>query len=122
MDFGGYKDRRAPLNQMALQIKTFTEQLGDNSPLPEIHDAIMEADTIVFLGFAYHPQNMTLLHPPNPSKATKVLGTAFAVSEPDQKTIIEDIAARGFTKTGNIELFNGACVGLFDHYWRTLSS
>ena len=50
-----------PLLEIAGQLKTFTEQSRDEAADEAIRGHIQEAGTIVFLGFAFHDLNMSLL-------------------------------------------------------------
>ena len=42
-------------------LRTFTEQVHDDSELEAMYAALSDAEQIVFLGFSYLPQNMELL-------------------------------------------------------------
>jgi hypothetical protein len=121
--FGGERERiYNDLGAMSEQIKTFTERLEEGVLLDAIQNDVQEADAIVFLGFAYYDQNMELLTPKTPSRSRRVLGTVYGVSKSDQEVIREQIATRKITTSGTIHLYEGKCVGLFDEYWRTLTS
>ena len=46
-------------------IKTFTEGMSDDSLIQnQIHDAILNVEQLVLIGFAFHELNMKLLTPP----------------------------------------------------------
>lgn len=79
---------------IAAQIKTFTESLGGEAPIEGIHAALCEAEQVIFLGFAYHRQNIQLLTPPNgvPAGIKRLYGTAFGVSHSDLEVISTDVA------------------------------
>jgi hypothetical protein len=49
--------------ELAAGIKTYTEQLGEQDVTQGIKNEIQRAECIVFLGFAYHRQNMQILTP-----------------------------------------------------------
>lgn len=70
------------LLQASSQIKTFTEQLEDNSLIENMEKMIVEAETIVFLGFGYHVPNMKLLNSARKSKVRQIIGTAY--NEPEE--------------------------------------
>jgi hypothetical protein len=112
------------LLQMSSQIKTFTERVEDESSLFEIRKFVLDAETIVFLGFAFHELNMQLIRPDQSSKAKRVFGTAWNVSGSDCLAIHADTLALLGRKSQHvrIELRNNLkCAGLFREYWRTLS-
>ena len=52
VDFGANL-RFLDLRPLIQNIKTFTEQIGDENVMSEIRSAVAGAETIVFLGFAY---------------------------------------------------------------------
>jgi hypothetical protein len=66
---------------MSDRIRTFTEQIADDSLQTTIHDRISNAETLLFLGFSFHEQNMQLIRPSSECQAKQVLGTAFGISE-----------------------------------------
>lgn len=51
------------LLDIAGQIKTFTERIEEEAALAAIRQEVQDAETIVFLGFAFHQLNMQLLKP-----------------------------------------------------------
>jgi hypothetical protein len=87
----GFLANRANLALMASRIKTYTEQIGDDDFLKEIHEQIVSADTLVFLGFSYHAQNMRLLAPGARCATTQIFGTAVGISENNKDIILEEI-------------------------------
>jgi hypothetical protein len=87
----GHIANRATMKLMASRIKTYTEQVEDDGVLKEIHDEFTSADTLVFLGFSFHPQNMKLLSPGKECATTQVFGTAFQISESNREVILDDI-------------------------------
>lgn len=106
------------------QIKTFTEQVDDHESLNQIHKAVIEADKIVFLGFAYHQQNMELITPQKKGKPNLVLGTGKGVSNSECDVVRRSIA--NLTGLGNSSSKivigqNLSCNEFFDEYWRILT-
>jgi hypothetical protein len=57
----------------ASSIRTFTEQLEESEQLAQLRSVVLHAQRIVFLGFGFHRQNMTLLAPQKPTSHTPVL-------------------------------------------------
>lgn len=117
------------LLQISAQLRTFTEQVTDEAARKKIAEIIGNADNLVFLGFAFHDQNMALLKSSQPPKDRLVLATALGVSESDCGVIKDDICSmlNGTFKPRNsnpqhtrIEIRNDLkCVDLFDQYWRS---
>jgi hypothetical protein len=115
------------------RIKLYTESLQENDVIVDIRTAIKEAETIVFLGFAFHEQNMHVLSPPAPktekqSAVRRVLATTYGVSDPDVKLIRAQIATtlRGRPQKERddytIDTFTGKCAQFFAEYWRSFTS
>jgi hypothetical protein len=85
--FGACDD--ANLLTVAAGIKTFTEsmeeQIGDN-----VKNSIARAETLVFMGFGWLPQNMELLHATNRvTQAKKVFATAKDMA-PGEINVVAD--------------------------------
>lgn len=68
-------------------IKTYTETVE----AAEIKEAVRAARQIVFLGFAYHDQNMNLLADQESLKAKTIFGTAYERSESDVAAVAQQI-------------------------------
>jgi len=60
-------------------IKTYTEAVDD----ARIKKLVSDAATVVFLGFAYHDQNMALLADHEKFRGKTFIGTAYEMSEND---------------------------------------
>ncbi|HEU4550131.1 MAG TPA: SIR2 family protein, partial [Rhizomicrobium sp.] len=111
------------LLQIAGGLKTFTEQFTDEVLQAKLQTEIERARTVVFLGFAFHEQNMKLLAPKQKSDAKRIFATAYAVSQSDCEVIIGNILATLQTKPAHtsVEIRNDLkCAGLFEQYWRSL--
>lgn len=109
------------LLSIAAQIKTFTERVEEEDTLTLLRQHVQEADTIVFLGFAFHPQNMTLLAPEGPSKARRIFATAKGISVSGRGAVESDIRACLQTKASEVSLMvrgDLTCAELFGEYWR----
>ena len=52
------------------RIKTYTEQITEDTTIKEIWNAVDIANQIVFLGFGFLPQNMDILTPPTPTRVS----------------------------------------------------
>ena len=126
MEFGGEPSAQH-LVKLAEQIKTFTEGTNpEASDIVKIREQVATADTLVFLGFAYHQQNLELLKRPadyksDGERAFKCYGTAFGISETDLNEIESEIG-----ELCSLPLFfnldtNLTCSNLFNKYSRALS-
>lgn len=114
------------LGAAASQIRTFTEQIQDGDEIDAIRNAVSSADRIIFLGFAFHRQNVRLLSAPIQSH-TRILATAYRISNSDQSVIKKELAhALGFSghieEHNRVELSDLTCSDLFRQYWRTITA
>jgi hypothetical protein len=119
----GAKIGAETLLEIASQLKTFSEQSTDKNVIRQLGDAMREASTIVFLGFAFHEQNMKLLAPKERSKSSRVFATAFSVSDSDSDAIRSSIldTIQVPSTAIRVEIRNDLkCAGLFEQYWRSL--
>lgn len=71
----------ADLVKLSDRIRTFTEQVGEEST-DLIRQKVSEADHVFFLGFSYGAQNLSLLAAPK-TKAKRVYGTGVGLSQSD---------------------------------------
>jgi hypothetical protein len=95
--YGGELDPPA-LAELSTQIKTFTEGANPSSDdLTAIRNAASSADRIVFLGYAFHPQNNALIWPQlhdDYFHLKRVLGTSFGISDHDIRNIRQELGRR----------------------------
>ena len=126
MEFGGEPSAQH-LMRLAEQIKTFTEGTNpEASDILEIRRQVATADTLVFLGFAYHQQNLELLKHPdnlgnNKRSVVNCYGTTVGISGADLDAIaaeIEEFCNAAMFRNENRDL---TCRELFNTYRRTLS-
>ena len=113
------------LLDLAGQIKTFTEGTDPAaSDIIAIRNRMMGSQMIVWLGFAFHRQNLALLRPetghPNP-KEVRYFGSAFGISGSDCSVIQRELAALAGADRDHIELAVMSCSDLFRNYRRSLS-
>lgn len=121
---------RANLIELSKQIKTFTEGLDDAQLRGGIHDAVGEAEVIVFLGFAFHPLNMELLTPGYATAAQRIYATTLGLSDSDEAVIEDDI--QKMLGLDNLAFFDDpslkpdmaklTCGDFFRHYFRSISA
>lgn len=122
--FGGGTPQELAL--AAQQVRTFTEQVEEGDALRDIRRAIANADRIVFLGFAFHRQNVELLS----SKAmdhAEVVATAMSISKSDKAVIAQELATAlelegPFAEQQRVDLADFSCATFFQEYWRTLTA
>jgi hypothetical protein len=84
------------------------------------------AETVVFLGFAFHPQNMQLLSTEGDTRIQHVYATAKGISASDVivierliRTMLGSHSPKVSTK--NVHIVNASCNDLFREYWRSLT-
>jgi hypothetical protein len=124
MAFGGNGTERGDeLLAVSTQVKTFTERIEDEAALQAMRHCVQEAETIVFLGFAYHPTNLELIAPHEKSKAKRIFGTAKGMSDSDAKAVTDDLPSwlKKERSRVDIELRNElTCAKLFAEFWRSI--
>jgi hypothetical protein len=126
--FGGEHDRLSENYAMLSdRIKTYTEQVDDEQDLAVIHDEVRKAERLVFLGFAFHDQNVALIKPNGPLARKDIYATAFGMSSSDVQVIeaqllnFFDGIEREIMQNGRIVIRNDLkCTDLFDQYTRSL--
>ncbi len=110
------------------QLKTYTEQIEDQDMLTLIRGAVSEASQIVFLGFAFHPQNMALMELEEATGFKKIFSTGMGIHRQEGPEIVERILklyageARDSRWREYINIAHGmTCKELFAAHWRNLS-
>lgn len=118
----------AKVVELGSQIRTFTEGTNpDSSDIETIRARITEAQILVFLGFAFHKQNLDLLRPQkrpesNNSFPAKCFGTAREISGHNCERIETEIRRLKLPQGVDIALRRDlTCAALFNEYWRTLA-
>ncbi|GHV06484.1 hypothetical protein FACS189485_15100 [Spirochaetia bacterium] len=128
----------AGLIQLSKNIKTFTEHVDQNSnDYIKMTSACKEANRIIFLGFAYHKQNIKLLYPdPIPHypsndwthssfandmpKFLDIYGTGFGISDND-RVWIQDMFKRIDGRVQKPDISNNDCKNFFTDFWYRIS-
>lgn len=113
----------ANLPSIASRIMTYSERVADESTTNEIKRLVLNANRIVFLGFAFHDQNMRLLKPASFNANAEVLATATGISKADCHSIEGDIRRTlvGRNGKGEIKIQSDlTCHDLFQNYQRSL--
>lgn len=118
------------LNAVAARIKTFSES---SDRAEEIVREVRAAETIIFLGFGFHEQNMKLLevgydYGTNDPPPKRVFATTKDLSRSDEEVVRAQIsyALWGTPEPpgpmSSIYTNNGTCAELFSAYWRSLTT
>jgi len=101
-------------------IKTYTETVESD----HIQKLIFDAQQIVFLGMAYHDQNLEILAKPNTLQVKSIVGTTYGRSASDVTAIYEQLTAwvePKYRDKSFIQLHNNClATQIFDDYSRTL--
>lgn len=113
---------------VASSIRTYSEQVEDQDVIGAIGSAFESSEQIVFLGFAYHDQNLALLRTDKGWKATRILGSAIGISEENAEFIsgiLENCLSKsGRTKSSPPKLFlrHLTCSDFIDRFDRIIGS
>jgi hypothetical protein len=113
---------------LASQIRTYAERVQEGTvgtELTAIREMIRGADTLVFLGFGFHDENMDLLFPPGiTTEARRVFATARGSSASDCAYVLDRIARAApiaaNTHHGIQIRSDLTCTHLFDEYQKTM--
>ncbi len=126
--YGGEPDKlSAPYYQLAKEIKTYTEQVGDPGELKPIHDEMHAAERVVFLGFAFHDQNMALLKPESLLSRKDIYATAYGMSSNDVQVVNNQLLTFFAERKERPAMSNGhihiradlKCADMFDQYTKS---
>ena len=120
-----FGSERVSLPKFYNGIKTFNEELGETDEIKKIRELTASAEIIVFLGFAFHRQNLRLLNPGKKSKVRRVYATASGISESDCSVIKDELVGMLQPDVANLRIelsSNLKCGQLFKEYWRSLTA
>jgi hypothetical protein len=97
--------------------------MEEGERLGEFRSLIAGAHKLVFLGFAYHPQNIALLRNASDeqTETRRVIGTAYGMPESDREVVVSDL--QSFVRVpeyGEAKLIDMTCVDFFNNYRRAL--
>lgn len=111
------------LLKISSHIKTFTEGTDQTScDIINVRNLLANADVLVCLGFAYHPQNVEILLPKKIplGRPLSIIGSAYNVSSANGEAIRGDLSART-SGYANIHLENCTASQFLTGHSRTLS-
>lgn len=115
------------VRQITKSIKTYTEQITDELSLGKIRAAVRDASVVVFLGNAFHANNMTLITPLEPTPVRKrIFFTRLGVSDADL-AVVKDMLIRlsgntqKYVPSPNTDYYyTGHCQKLFEEFQMSL--
>jgi hypothetical protein len=128
-----FGDEDFDLVSASQRIKTYSETV-ESSTAALIKQMIENAETLVFLGFAFHQQNMNLLETTDQFKirssaAKRIFATTYNFSESDKNVVANMLKDMYLSNDQYPErpdqlvfTHNGKCVDLFSSYWRSLTN
>ncbi len=131
--FVPFGSERYSLHDVSKRIQTFSESVDDGHILENVRSQIADAETLVFLGFAFHDQNLRLLDDgkakvDKKSNIQNVFATTYGLSDSDTKVVRSQIEymlkgrPMGTRDQYSIDTLNGSCSKLFAEYWRSLTA
>ena len=117
------------LERLAGQIKTFAEGTDPTaSDVAKIRNRVVRADNLIFLGFAYHPQNLKLLRQPveiptiERGRKVRCFGTGYEISVFDHEVIESNLRTLSRAPMSvEIAPLTSTCRDFFNDYRQTLS-
>jgi hypothetical protein len=124
--FGDEPSARA-LFDLSGEIKTFTEGTDpQSSDIQELRARLVAARIVLFLGFAFHKQNLRLLSPVDipheDADQVKYFATAKGLSQSDCEVVTQELVRLAGATHQHIVLRNDLkCAPLFAEYWRSLA-
>ncbi len=116
----GQEIRGDQLLEQSKRIRTFSEQLEDGKIVQDIKDTISSAKSIIFLGMAFHKQNMDILSPDIREMGT-VIGTSYEMSEINTN-IVKTLIMNKIKNTSCVDLVNVKASQLIKDYRNYISA
>lgn len=120
VDYGGRP--LMGLKPIAANIRTYTQTDNDKSVLNKIHYQILEAEKVIYLGFAFHSMNMELITLEKPGPLKRVFATVKGWSAENQVVVRDRILSSLLVGDINCEFLDGTCYDLFNYHSLGLSS
>lgn len=123
IQYGGNSNDNDDYATLGKSIKTYSEQVEDQTSLKQIRDAVQSAETIVFLGFGFHEQNISLLTPDGGAPCRRMYATLFGEHTPNVIAIKNRLQSFLSIRARNdcAKCYPAiACNDLFDQYSRAI--
>jgi hypothetical protein len=125
IDFGEERLSASQLLALKDTIKTYTEGTDPkSSDISAIKTHMLEANRLLFLGFAFHELNMELIAPNKPKTEPKnrpiCYASTFEISESDKEVIHEHID-RLYDADISVKMTNSKCYEFFSEFSRSLA-
>jgi hypothetical protein len=120
----GEEVREQMLINLSEKIKTFTETISNkNKEHEDIVSIGCSAERVVFLGFAYHKQNLTLLFPEISKTNFYCYGTGVGISDNERSDIYQRLLMGGHAPVdrGNCNIINKKCHDLFSEFQHSIT-
>jgi hypothetical protein len=114
------------LLEAAQSIRTFTETNNDTAFELEVQNRISEAETLVFLGFAFTEDNISILEATEKHKIKRVFFTSFGQSESEKNHVIEVLkrlytrSPGAYLETPTIRVCDGKAATLVQDFGREI--
>ncbi len=113
------------LPKIASHIRTFTEQVEDETVPEKMRELIEEAQQVVYLGFSYGSMNMDLMRLRRRCSMKTVRGTALGIAAPNMSAITDLINSTMYVMgehfMGTRSFDAVTCNQLLNDYFRTLA-
>ncbi len=112
------------LEKLVSEIKTFNEQIDDEELKSSIAESIKNCHKLIFLGFAFHRQNMNLLKSENVT-TKRVYSTGLELSKADCDSIIRDTSKFVCNRHNTVTIHppeNVTCAKFMSDYKRLFAS
>jgi hypothetical protein len=106
------------LESATSSLRTYTEQVADETELRAMRSLVANAETLVFLGSAFHANNMALLKP-NVRKNKRIFATRAGFSNADLAHITSALNRLRLTPGGLINegiYYSETCHSLFEEH------
>ena len=118
--------KEVDLVPLGAAIKTYVEKIQDDGSLAKIHSAVSQAETLIFLGFHFHRQNVDLLIPSVKPQVRQIYATLYEFSLTDRNIVNSQLRSSFLHQTEGqstdvVRLVEGDCGKLFTDFEKTLS-
>lgn len=111
------------LLKVAQELRTYSEYVEDVEEVKATAAALTSVNTIVYLGFAFHRQNVRLLQKIAPKGADRAIATVFGIPEAAHRVVSNDMVTIQRTAAIRLKptLVSEKCAAFMDNYRLLLS-